>query len=270
MSRISRSEFVQRYQNTAIALSDGRDVQDKLWAAGTSQWAVSQSDLNGDKKISGARELSALFDIVDRYDTNGSYDSIDTTYRSGAPTRSGNIVSVLDLMVGRNVPVTPSPSTPEVSSTGGISSQGRQQMQDMLRFSRNDSIGRRPDGYCYSHVADYIDRVGYGKIPKWGFNASIPGAYWSEARQFAEYLNQGGNAERLGLKRLHLDNPYDAPEGAIVVVRAGTPGTGHPTAGDIAIKGEGNAFYNGGEMGYGGRQNFYPGNNYVLGIYVPQ
>ena len=151
-----------------------------------------------------------------------------------------------------------------------MSSKGRQQMQAMLDFARRDSVGRRPDGYCYSHVADYIDRVGYGNIPKWGFNANIPSSHWSEARQFAEYLNKNGNADRLGLKRLDLDNPYDAPPGAIVVVRAGTPGTGHPTAGDIAIKGEGNAFYNGGEMTYYGSNNFWPGNNYVLGIYVPK
>ena len=31
------------------------------------------------------------------------------------------------------------------------------------------------------------------------------------------------------------NNPYNAPRGAIVVVKAGTPGTAHPVAGDIAV-----------------------------------
>jgi hypothetical protein len=63
---------------------------------------------------------------------------------------------------------------------------------------------------------------------------------------------QGNNAEKHGLKRLNISNPYDAPPGAIIVV-----------------KGPGDAFYNDGNMGYGGRQNFPPGNSYVLGVYVP-
>ncbi|MCS6885115.1 MAG: peptidoglycan-binding protein [Acidobacteriota bacterium] len=159
-------------------------------------------------------------------------------------------------------------------SVSGISEKGRRQMEEMLRVARNDSWGRRPDGYCYMHVSKYIDRVGYGNIRPGGFDNAIPSTHWRYARHFADYLNQRGpdgrfNYERLGLKKLNITNPYDAPPGAIVVVRAGTPGTRHPEAGDIAIAdGRGN-FFNGGMMSYGGRQNFPPGNNYVLGIYVP-
>ena len=98
-------------------------------------------------------------------------------------------------------------------------------------------------------------------------------AYWAEAHQFADYLNSGSNAADLCIKNVqsqYSNNPYKAPNGAIVVVRAGTPGTAHPTAGDIAIAtSSGDVFWNGGEMGYGGSQNFPPGNSYVLGIYVP-
>src|SRR5207247_567912 len=79
----------------------------------------------------------------------------------------------------------------------------------------------------------------------------------------------GKRYAKLGLKKLNLTNPYKAPPGAIIVVRAGTPGTHHPFAGDIVVKGPGNHFYNDGEMGYGGSQNFPPGNRHVLGIYVP-
>ena len=63
------------------------------------------------------------------------------------------------------------------------------------------------------------------------------------------------------------NNPYNAPPGAIVVVGAGAPGTAHPTAGDIAVKGDGDAFYNGGEMSYGPASSFPT--DKTLGIYVP-
>ncbi len=152
---------------------------------------------------------------------------------------------------------------------GTISANAQAQMNRMYSHSRANSLGRSPDGRCYFHVANYIDAVGYGLIGVGGFNAAIPSAYWAEARQFGEYLNMNGNAARLGMRRLNLDNPYNAPAGAIVVVRPGTPGTAHPTAGDIAIAGGNGEFYNGGMMGYGGSANFFPGNTYVIGIYVP-
>ena len=143
-------------------------------------------------------------------------------------------------------------------------------MDNLLQVSKADSRGRRPDGRCYYHVSGYIDRVGYGGISVNGFDAAIPSQYWAEAHMFADYLNKNGNAARLGLKNLNLDNPYRAPPGSIVVVRAGTPGTANPTAGDIAVADGGSgSFWNGGEMGYGGSSNFPPGNTYVLGIFVP-
>lgn len=131
---------------------------------------------------------------------------------------------------------------------------------------------KSPDGKCYSHVADYIDAVGFGGINAGHFNDCIPPAYWNEAHQFADYLNTGSNAADLCLKNdqsKYHNNPYDAPTGSIVVVRAGTPGTAHPTAGDIAVVGDGDYFWNGGEMDYGGSANFPSNNDYVLGIYVP-
>jgi len=142
-------------------------------------------------------------------------------------------------------------------------SSADQQMRNMLDLSIARSIGKRPDGMCYMHVYSYIERSGYGNMP----GTEVPWSHGSVARQFAEYAN--ANLGKLGLRKLNLDNPYKAPPGAIVVVRAGTPGTAHPTAGDIAIATGRNWFANGGEMGYGGPGNFPPGNNLVLGIYVP-
>ena len=126
---------------------------------------------------------------------------------------------------------------------------------DMSRIESDAAAyarGRQPLGHCYNKVADYIDQSGYGGIPKGGFEKQIPSAYWAEAHDFADYLNKDGNAARLSLQNLGLDNPYKAPEGSIIVVRAGTPGTHNPTAGDIVVKGPGDDFYNDGMMGYGG------------------
>ena len=139
-------------------------------------------------------------------------------------------------------------------------------------YAKSHSQGKSPDGYCYSHVADYIDATGFGGIDKNGFNDAIPPQYWQYAYQFAEYLNKGSNAADLCLEnaqKTYSNNPYKAPDGSIVVVRAGTPGTANPVAGDIAIVGRGDYFWNGGEMGYGGSQNFPSNNDYVLGIYIP-
>jgi len=144
--------------------------------------------------------------------------------------------------------------------------------QSLLEVARRNSVGKGPDGRCYQHVANYIDQAGFCGIQKNGFNAAIPAGYYAEARQFAEYLNQGDNASRLGIVKLGTDNPYRAPAGSIVVVSANRPGcegaSCHPTAGDISVAdGKGN-FYNGGEMGFGGSNNYPSGNNYVLGIYA--
>jgi len=143
---------------------------------------------------------------------------------------------------------------------------------NIFNVAKRDSQGRSPDGRCYSHVADYIDQTGYGGINPGGFDDAIPPQYWAEAHDFADYLNKGNNAANLCLvnnQRKYSNNPYNAPKGAIVVVRAGTPGTANPTAGDIAIASGGDVLYNGGEMGYGGSGNFPPSNNYVLGIFEP-
>ncbi|MDP2342359.1 MAG: peptidoglycan-binding protein [Deltaproteobacteria bacterium] len=142
----------------------------------------------------------------------------------------------------------------------GISARGKRQMANLLAVAKRGAEGQSPQGWCLREVQNYLDQTAYGKgkVPRLPY-----------ARNYAEYLNRDGNAARLGFKKLNITNPYDAPPGAIVVVRAGTPGTAHPTAGDIVVKGPGDKFYNDGEMGYGGRGNFPRGNDYVLGVYVP-
>ncbi|MBM4279989.1 MAG: peptidoglycan-binding protein [Deltaproteobacteria bacterium] len=145
-------------------------------------------------------------------------------------------------------------------AAGGDDRQARQQMQHLLDVARRGAEGQRPLGRCLREVQNHLDQVTYGKgkVPRLPY-----------ARNFAQYLNRDGNAARLGLKRLPITNAYDSPPGAIIVVRAGSPGTRHPAAGDIVAKARGDHLYNDGEMGFAGRGNFPRGTNHVLSVYVP-
>ena len=153
------------------------------------------------------------------------------------------------------------------SSHGSLSADAEAQMDTLLDEARYYSDGQDTDGRCYAHVADYIDAVGYGNIGPGEFNDYIPSTHHRYAHQFGDYANE--NLEALGLRRLDLDNPHEAPPGAIIVVRAGAPGTYHATAGDISIAGRNGEFYNGGMMGYKTPEDYPPGNDFVIGIYVP-
>lgn len=182
--------------------------------------------------------------------------------------------------------VNPPPSSASSASSEGatqgdgytVSAAGEKQMQALLAQAKANADGKRPLGKCYHVVKTDIDEVGYGDLAKMGntaFPKQIPGSDQEYAHQFADYMNAKGangqtNASNLGLQKLPITNPYDAPAGSIIVVRAGTPGTRNPVAGDIVVAGGNGKFYNDGNMGYGGSKNFPKGNTYVLGIYAPK
>ncbi len=160
-----------------------------------------------------------------------------------------------------------------ISEEGALATTPDQQRAAIVRVAHAAAAGKRPAGWCYAAVARYIDTVGYGEMHAQRKSAigslpSLPSSYTEYAHQFADYAN--GHLSELGLTRLAIDNPYDAPSGAIVVVRAGTPGTHHPTAGDIAVADGKGDFYNDGAMGYHGSESFPPGNDFVLGAYLPE
>jgi hypothetical protein len=183
--------------------------------------------------------------------------------------------------------VNPAPSsTSSGSSSEGatqgdgytISAQGEKEMQTLLAQAKKNADGKRPLGWCYKQVKEDIAEVGYGNIAKQGDTSQLkplPASDQGYAHDFADYMNAKAangqtNADNLGLQKLPITNPYDAPPGSIIVVRAGTPGTRNPVAGDIVVAGGGGKFYNDGNMGYGGSKNFPKGNTYVLGIYAPK
>ena len=84
------------------------------------------------------------------------------------------------------------------------------------------------------------------------------------------------NAHELGLKNIANEignNPYNAPPGSIVVVKACSPGTSCKSdmAGDITVAGKDGYFWNGGANGYGGSAAAWDAANphVLLGCYVP-
>lgn len=151
--------------------------------------------------------------------------------------------------------------------TSGASNQGKRQMLAVLDYALTHNSGASR-GRCFEFVWRYLTSVGYGNLRNYGDAPDMPSQY---ARNFAEYMNANGNASRWGLTRLPLNNPYDAPAGAVVVVAPGSPGTSHPTAGDISIAAGGGRFINDGPyMSYGGsRAAFSSRGGRVLGIYTP-
>ena len=154
-------------------------------------------------------------------------------------------------------------------SEGGTATgpSGKAQMKNLLNTAERHAGHKHPGGWCYRAVKQYISHTpgGYGEL-----NASnIYKISQAKARDFADFMNRNDNAAKHGLRKLDITNPYDAPPGALVVVAPRTPGTHHPTAGDITIAAGNGRFFNDGNMGYGGPRNFPPGNRHVLGIYVP-
>ncbi len=235
---------------------------------------------------SAGNALAALF---------GSSSATRAGSSAGSPSASGGAASTLEgrssasssqgemplglLGASRSNEVNPPPGQGAVNGAGySISANGERQMQALLAQARRNAGGKRPKGRCYHQVKIDIQEVGYGAIPKQTANAQLrplPASDQGYAHDFADYMNHRGangqtNAQSLGLQRLPITNPYDAPAGSIIVVRAGTPGTHNPVAGDIVVAGGNGTFYNDGNMGYRGSKNFPPGNNYVLGIYAPR
>jgi GH24 family phage-related lysozyme (muramidase) len=155
-----------------------------------------------------------------------------------------------------------------VDAVQGESKDGAAQRSKLLGIARAGSQGRRPDGRCYYHVCMFLVACGhYGKITN--PYKQFTDAQRAEAHDFADLMSAG--VERWGLERVAIRNPYDAPSGSIVVVAAGSPGTHHPTAGDIAVADGHGQFYNGGMMGYGGRAGWDAARGAkVLGCYIPR
>lgn len=177
-------------------------------------------------------------------------------------------VQATDLITRATAPANSTGASPTHTVDGPISLKGQQQMAKIVAVAKSIARGR-PGHNCYAMVGNYITRATYGNMPK---IADVPPAYRALAHQFADYANMPGNCQKLGIRKLNIDDPNAAPAGALVVVSWIAPGIhSHRAdhAGDITVAGGNGVFYNGGLMSYGPSSGFPPGNNFCLGIYVP-
>ncbi|MBU1105874.1 MAG: hypothetical protein KKB51_04320 [Candidatus Riflebacteria bacterium] len=176
--------------------------------------------------------------------------------------------------VATQTAVTPAVATQTAAAgTAAISAAARKQMDDVIAYALANNRGAS-NGQCFNAVWEYLTRSSYGKLANW---EDLPAMESGEARNFAEYLNASAkNLEEAGLKRIDtaltppITSPHDPriPNGAVIVVAAGSTGTAHPTAGDIVIKaGEGRFVNDGPNMDYG-TADTWQGN--LLGVYIPQ
>jgi hypothetical protein len=177
------------------------------------------------------------------------------------------------------------------SGSLSLSKQAKQEMSSLVTTAQRQ-LNTVPNGFCLEAIGNYLQSMNkYGGTPAHphgiadGAMPRLP-----EAKDAAAWL--AANYKAYGLKRLDvgphaIKNPYDAPEGSLIFVRAGTPGTVNHTAGDVTVKGPGDQLYNDTNMAYywypasadsfgkgvqspsAAPHNFPPGNNYVLGIYAP-
>ena len=157
-------------------------------------------------------------------------------------------------------------------SKATISEKGQSQMKSVVDYALYNHQGGS-DGKCFNAVWGYLTSSGYGKLDQWG---DLPNMGSGEAKDFANYLNSSkANLEEAGLQRLDIafdppiTNPHDPriPQGAVIVVAAGSTGTSHDTAGDIVIKGNGRFINDGPNMDYGTKDTW---KGKVLGVYAPK
>ena len=201
------------------------------------------------------------------------------------PAATPAAVSATIRVLAPKAPAKATPDGPAVEPT--ISAAGKAAMIEILAQAKKLAKGDGESwGQCYAWVDKYLKAAHYGKFTP--SSDPIPGDYGAVAAQFAEYAN--GHLDNLGLQRLSITSPYDAPAGAIVVVAAGSPGTSsnashwvkhpkwkpHPTwPGDISVATGGADFYNDHlNESYGGRAGWdkaqKAGTAHLLGAYVPK
>jgi hypothetical protein len=148
-----------------------------------------------------------------------------------------------------------------------VTTNGAAQMQKLVAAA-SSVRSKRPLGKCYVGVKHHIANAGgYGNIHNI-YTDTKRFTPQGAAHDFADVVNR--DPATFGLDRLSIANPYDAPEGAIIVVAAGSPGTHKPVYGDISVRGPGNEFYNDGLMGYHGPKAWPPPRGGVLGVYKPK
>ena len=102
MSKIQRQSFVREQSSKQLDLQKLRDdsgAKTALEQAGSSVSDVARADLNRDGKISGDREMNALFDRADYLDSDGNSNSLIDIDRAGNQAPAGKVLSTLGLLM---------------------------------------------------------------------------------------------------------------------------------------------------------------------------
>jgi hypothetical protein len=99
MTKLTRKDFVTSHGASSIDLNklkQDKAAQDGLSKAGVSVDQLAKADLDKDGKISGAKEMDALFSQVDGFDHDGSAQSVMVLDPAGNPTAAGKVLAALD------------------------------------------------------------------------------------------------------------------------------------------------------------------------------
>jgi len=161
MAKLSREAFLARFSGQAIDLTKLRDLPTEV------RERVIRADRNKDGKISGRRELDALFTRLDELDRNGSYHSIDVT-NSRAPTPLGRTVTALSEAADHK----PNPGV-----------RVRQERKAPRRRSLRDLVGSNPSLKTNQDLINHFLRAG-GRV--WGRSQQIARSYGLDLNQLVK------------------------------------------------------------------------------------
>jgi hypothetical protein len=89
--KISRNDFMSQLATAKLSVADLK-ADPRMTGVD-----AAKADLDGDGKISGKKELRALFDEVDRLDTNGSSESVTVVDKGSATATAAPMAAIGDL-----------------------------------------------------------------------------------------------------------------------------------------------------------------------------
>lgn len=244
----------------------GNDNNDNAAANTAANTATNTATNTNTAETDNANEnaTAVVSDATDKEDL-GQTDNTSATGTSATASATAPVTPV-----ATSTAVTASDTAPVAEIT--VSAEGRSQMRNVVEYAMNNNTGAS-NGQCFNAVWGYLTSSGYGNLANWN---DLPNMGSAEAKDFATYMNaRKDNLEEVGLQRLDtaltppITNPHDPriPEGAVIVVAAGSTGTAHPTAGDIVIKGNGRFINDGPNMDYGTKETWQ---GKILGVYIPK
>jgi hypothetical protein len=157
--------------------------------------------------------------------------------------------------VNAKPPPPPPPPKPKWSKEA---KEAWEKMKAFAAYAKAQNGGKSPGGMCARGVRLLMQAHGYP-------GAQLGSMGFISAKQYGYHLNTGNNARAVGLEKLNITNPYDAPPGSIIVIKPGH--NANATHGDINIAVGGGQFINDGNMQLASRGSWSADD--LIGIYAP-